>query len=103
MIPKRTRLRGIIYAATGDFDIAIQEYNIAIDLSPEHAEAYTMRGMAWLHLSEWEKAKADLNTAKEMGIDIVDLFHNCHESIEDFEAWLGVKVPEDIDALLSRD
>ena len=56
----------------------------------------------WLHLSEWEKAKADLSTAKEMGNDIAESFHNDYESVEDFEAKHGVKVPEDIASLLSR-
>ena len=30
----------------------------------------TIAGEVWLHLQEWEKAKADLITAKEMGLDI---------------------------------
>ena len=94
------KTRGIIHAATSDFDTAIQEYNIAIDLDPEHTEAYIDRGVAWLHLSEWEKAKADLNITKEMGIDIVASFHNYYESVEAFEAKYDVKVPEDLAALL---
>ena len=95
--------RGFAYGKKGEFDKAIQDYNIAIDLNPNFAEVYANRGEAWLPLREWEKAKADLGTAKNMGLDIVASFHNDYESVEAFEAKHGVKVPEDIAALLRRD
>ena len=95
--------RGVAYGNKGEFDAAIQDFNKAIDLNPEHANAYNNRGEAWLHLREWEKAKADLITAKDMENDIVASFHNDYESIEAFEVKRGVKVPEDIAALLRRD
>ena len=94
--------RGKVYCKKGEFDGAIQNFNTAINLNPEYADAYYNRGGVWLHLSEWEKARADLNTAKDMGIDIVASFHNDYESVADFEKTHGVKVPEDIAALLSR-
>ena len=95
--------RGVAYAKKGEFDLAIQDFNKAIDLNPEDAGAYCNRGEAWLHLREWEKAKANLITAKDMENDIVASFHNDYESIEAFEVKRGVKVPEDIAALLRRD
>ena len=95
--------RGVAYKDKGEFDLAIQDFNKAIDLNPENANAYNNRGEAWLHLREWEKAKADLITAKDMENDIVASFHNDYESIEAFEVKRGVKVPEDIAALLRRD
>ena len=95
--------RGVAYAKKGEIDAAIQDYTKAIDLNPEDADAYCNRGEAWLHLREWEKAKANLITAKDMEIDIVASFHNDYESIEAFEVKHGVKVPEDIAALLRRD
>ena len=95
--------RGAAYYRKGEFELAIQDYNTTTELNPEFADAYSNRGEVWLHLIEWEKAKADLNTAKNMGIDIITSFHNEYESIENFEAKHGVKVPEDIAALLRRD
>ena len=74
-----------------------------MDLNPEDATAYYNRDRAWLRLKEWENAKADLSTAKDIGFNIVASFHNNHGSIETFEAKHGVKVPEDIVALLRRD
>ena len=53
----------------------------AIKLKPDFAEAYNNRVQLLLHLSQWEKAKADLNTAKEMGIDLVASFHTDYESV----------------------
>ncbi len=95
--------RGNAYYRKGEFDTAIQNYTKAIELNPKDAEAYTNRGEVWLHLQEWEKAKADLSSGKEMGNDIVAAFHKDYESVEDFESKHGVKVPEDIAALLRRD
>ena len=95
--------RGIAYWNKGDFDIAIQDFNKTIGLNPQYAQAYSNRGKAWLHLKEWEKAKVDLSTAKDMVDDIVASFHIDYKSVEDFEAKHGVKVPADIAALLRRD
>ena len=95
--------RGNAYYSKGEFDTAIQDYNTAIALNPELADPYGSRGEVWLHLREWEKAKVDLITAKNMGVDLVASFHNEYESIEDFETKHGVEVPEDIVALLRRD
>ena len=63
--------------------------------------AYNNRGEAWLHLQEWEKAKEDLTTAKNMGWDIIDSFRNDYESVKDFEQKHNVKMPEDIAAMLT--
>ena len=96
--------RGVAYYYhKGDFDTAIRDYNRSIELNPEYAQAYSNRGRAWLHLREWEKAKADLITAKNMATDIVASFHVDYKSIADFEAKHGAEMPEDIAALLSRD
>ena len=94
--------RGNAYHQKGNLEIAIQNYSEAIKLDPEFADAYGNRGEAWLHLKEWQKAKADLTTAKDMGNDIIESFQNDYESIEDFEAKNEVKMPEDIAALLQR-
>ena len=94
--------RGDTYAEKGDFAAAIEDYNKAIALTPEYVRIYSNRGEAWLHLKEWEKTKADLTTAKDMGVDIIASFQNDYKSVEDFEAKNKVKIPEDIAALLQR-
>ena len=94
--------RAITYNERGEFNNIIRDYNKAIELNPELAEAYDNRGDVWLRLSEWDKARADLITAKEKGIDIVVSFCRTHKTVADFEAKHDVRVPEDIAALLQR-
>ena len=93
--------RGITYAKKGDFDNTITDFDKVIELNPDDADAYCNRGEAWLYLQEWEKAKADLITAKDMGADIIASFHNNYASVEDFEQETGIQLPEDIAALLT--
>ena len=78
--------RGTAYSKKGDLYIAIQDYSKAIELNPNFASAYSHRGEAWLHLQEWENARADLTTAKNMGVDIAGSFHNDYENVAAFEA-----------------
>lgn len=93
---------GTAYLRKDDFDRAIRNYNMAIKLKPSFAGFYSNRGEAWLPLREWEKAKTDLVTAKDMGEDIVASFHNDYESIEDFEKRNSVQLPEDIKTMLTQ-
>ena len=81
---------------------AIQDYSYAIELKSDYTEAYCNRGEAWLHLREWEKARADLTFAKDSGMDIVASFHNDYKSVEDFEKKNDVQLPEDIEAMLTQ-
>ena len=93
--------RGNAYYEKGDFARATEDYNRAIQLKPDNVLYYNNRSMALLHLHEWEKAKADLITTKEMGTDIVALFRKSYSSIEDFEQKHNVKLPEDIVEMLT--
>ena len=97
--------RGNVYFLKGDFERAIEDYSKAIETKKDDKEddvdAYCNRGEAYLHLKEWVKAKADLETAKDMGADISTSFHNTYESVEDFEQKTGIQLPENIAALLT--
>ena len=84
-----------------EYEEAIKHYTEAIELKPDLAVAYSNRGEIWLHLQEWEKAKSDFITAKDMGVDIIASFHNDYESVADFEQKHNVKLPEDIASLLN--
>lgn len=93
--------RGVAYSNIGDFEAAIRDFDKVINLDAKDGVVYFHRGKAWLHLKEWQKAKADLTTAKNMRCDIITSFQNTCESVEAFEAKHGLQVPEDIAALLS--
>ena len=85
----------------GEFDNAIKDFDTVIQIQPDSAEPYNNRGEARLHLKEWEKAKSDLITAKDMGADIISTFHNDYANVEDFEQKTGIQLPEDIAELLT--
>ena len=93
---------GTAYLRKRNFKKAIDNHNMAIKLEPDFAGFYSNRGETWLHLKKWEKAKVDLNTAKDMGRDIIASFHNDYESVEDFEGKNDIQLPEDIAALLRQ-
>ena len=86
----------------GEFDKALQDFNKAIELDPNNAMVYCARSEVWLHLREWKKVKADLTFARDVGVDIVALFHEAYDSIEDFEQKNGVQLPEDLKAMLTQ-
>lgn len=75
---------------------AVKHYTQSIELDPNLAEAYFNRGEAWLHLEGWEKAKLDLTTAKEKGIDIINAFCDEYGSVGNFQRQIGITLPEDI-------
>lgn len=54
----------------GEVDLAIEDYTKAIELNPDYADAYYYRSKAWLQIGEEEKAKSDMKTANEIGINI---------------------------------
>ena len=47
-------------------NLAIKDYNKAIQLDPELAEAYCNRGVAYEHTGEFERAIADHTKAIEL-------------------------------------
>lgn len=94
--------RGNAYHVKGNITKAIEDYNEAVELDFNLAEVSVTRGIAWLHLQEWEKAKTDLAAAKGMGVDIIAEFHNTYgyETAADFERDNDVTLPEEISAML---
>ena len=92
--------RGAVYAAKGETSRAIEDFDRAIQLNPDYAEAYNNRGKEHLLLKEWEKVRIDLNTAKNVGINIVTSFHSKYAGVEDLEQKTGIQLPKDIADLL---
>ncbi len=84
------------------FERALVDFDKVIELRPESMDAYFTRGIIGLHLQKWEKAKKDLISAKDCGMNIINLFHDDYESVEDFEQKNNVQLPEDIKAMLTQ-
>ena len=93
--------RGAAYTDKDEFDLAISDYSEAIKCNPQLAIAYYNRIMCWLYLRNWQEAKSDLTTTRDMGMDIITLFRNACRTVEAFEKKNGIKLPEDIAAMLT--
>ena len=58
------------------------------------------RAIAWLRLSEWDKARADLTSASERGLDVAAAFIKAYKSAGEFEEAMDIELPEDIADML---
>lgn len=94
--------RGIAYRDKGDIVYAIFDFNNAILLKSDDARTYYYRGEALLRMERWTEAKADLKKSEDRDVDIMALFFNDYENIEAFEKRNGVRLPEDIKAMLMQ-
>ena len=94
--------RGLTYDGKGELNRAIEDYTKAIALKPDYAEGHYNRAEVLLCMKKWESAKADLMTAKNMGVDIVAAFRNDYRDVAAFERKHQVKLPKDIIALVRQ-
>jgi TonB family protein len=58
--------RADMYAQKGEYDLAVFEYNRAIELSPKNATLYVKRGFAFFNKKNFDLALADYNKAIEL-------------------------------------
>ena len=93
--------RGRTHFLQGEFTLAIRDYNTAIGLKSDR-DIYYDRGIAWLHLQEWENAKADLIIARSMEFNIIDAFQDFYKNIKKCEQLIGTRLPSDIASLLTQ-
>ena len=69
-------LRGIGYTFTSQFDKAIADYNKAIELKLDYAQAYNNRGGVWIKKGDYEKAIDDFNKAIEINPKYTGAYYN---------------------------
>lgn len=93
-------VRGITHVYRKDYDQALKDFNRSINLDGGHPCAFHNRGVTKLFLSVWDEAMDDLSRAKKMGIDTESVFCNDFKSVTEFEKQNGVKIPEEIAAML---
>ena len=93
--------RAFVHYANDDFALAIKDFNEALALIRDDDDIYYNRGTAWLCLSEWEKAKADMAIATTLGANIKDNFYEEYGGVAEFERRHKVELPEDIKEMLS--
>src|SRR5207253_2753955 len=66
--------RGTAYSQKGQFDHAIQDYNRAIGLNPDYANAFYNRGLAYDEKGQFDLAIQDYNQAVSLKSDHADAF-----------------------------
>ena len=75
------------------FDRAIEDYNKAIELNPELAEAYNNRGVAYCIKGDYDRAIVDYNTAIALKRDYTaDAYYNRGEAWLHLGEWEKAKL-----------
>jgi tetratricopeptide (TPR) repeat protein len=74
--PEAFTNRGDMYANQGQYDLAIAEYNRAVELNPGYAEAFNNRGGMYANKRQYDLAFADFNRALELNPSYAEAFNN---------------------------
>lgn len=61
--------RAVCYKKSGKKSEAINDYTEVLSLNPDYSRAYLERGILYHSLGEMDKAKADLTTASQKGVN----------------------------------
>lgn len=68
--------RGRCYLEMESYGFAIEDFNLVVELDPEHAEAYYFRGIARFFRNERNMAKKDFEIAYQLDYKIAGIFLN---------------------------
>lgn len=103
--------QGDAYRKNGKYDKAISGYSKAISLSPEYAEAYRRRGLAYCGIYDYDRAIEDFNQAIRLQPDGAGYYLNrgiafykklqLDKAIGDFSQAIELK-PNDPESSLNR-
>lgn len=74
--PKELLDLGIDYFNNGEFESAIQQFDKAIDINPQTAEAYFYRGFVFARLDDFDQAIADYDQAILLEPQYVEAYLN---------------------------
>jgi tetratricopeptide (TPR) repeat protein len=67
---------GRAYAARGDYKRAIKEYQRAIEIDPEDANAYNLMAVAYFYNNQKDEAKKAMNMALQLAPEDPEIDHN---------------------------
>ena len=90
------------YGNQGEYGLAIKDYNKAIELNPHNVNNFYHLVIIQLKQQKWKNAKADLITAQNRGLDIINLFSQYHPTLVDLKEEIGTELPKDIAAMLTK-
>ena len=80
----------------------MRDYDEALSIRPNQS-AYVNRGTALLRVCEWDRARSDLLSARNMGVDVVSAFRTGYGGLAAFEEKHNVKLPQDIADIVNID
>jgi len=69
--PESFRIRGDIRVNRGEYQLALEDYDHALNLEPEaDFRVYRGRAKAWFHLNDYERARKDVRRVQELGEEL---------------------------------
>ncbi len=69
-------IRGLAYAAKGDYDQAVSDYSEALKIDQEYVKAFIYRGIAYARKDQIDLAVADYNRSIDLDRNNNDAFYN---------------------------
>ena len=87
--------RGLAYQRKNETSRAMRDYDAALDIGPSRT-AYANRGVAFLGLAQWDRARSDLLSARHMGLDLGEAIRPNDGGIAALEEQYDVDIPQDI-------
>jgi lipoprotein NlpI len=75
-LAKALIFRGFAYRSKGDYDRAIHDFDQAIRLKPDFANAFNNRGIAYDYKGNYDRAIQDFDQAIRLQPDYADAFNN---------------------------
>ena len=83
--------RGVAYDTKNEYDPAIEDYNIAIQLNLNFAEAYNNRGYAYYKKGEIDRSIEDYDRAIQIKSDDVQFYNNRSIALLGLQEWEKAK------------
>jgi tetratricopeptide (TPR) repeat protein len=74
--PEAYKNSGLAYANQGQYELAIADFNRALELNPRDAEAFNNRGGVYANQGQWDLAFADFNRALELNPSYAEALNN---------------------------
>ncbi|WP_138984681.1 tetratricopeptide repeat protein, partial [Crocosphaera watsonii] len=68
--------RGILYREQEQYDLALSDYNQALNINPQSADVYNSRGFLYSHQQKWDLALSDYNQALTINPQLAGVYSN---------------------------
>ena len=98
--PQILALRAELYVRSGEIDLAIADYDSAVELDPEYAVAYYNRGILYDGLEDYDHALADYTQVITLMPDAINTYlsrariyslqENAQAALDDYDTVIGL-------------